>query len=68
MFNSMFNELKEVKYFKEITDFKGLYKCKILQRNKTFQKAGGGGGRGAYLETKRASTIEPFCEWLTFSQ
>ena len=24
MFNSMFNELKEVKYFKEITDFKGL--------------------------------------------
>ena len=27
MFNSMFDELKEVKYFKEITDFKGL-KCK----------------------------------------
>ena len=24
MFNSMFDELKEVKYFKEITDFKGL--------------------------------------------
>ena len=24
MFNNMFNELKEVKYFKEITDFKGL--------------------------------------------
>ena len=24
MFNSMFNELKEVKYFKELTDFKGL--------------------------------------------
>ena len=24
MFNSMFNELKEVKYFKDITDFKGL--------------------------------------------
>ena len=24
MFNSMFNELKKVKYFKEITDFKGL--------------------------------------------
>ena len=24
MFNSMFNELKEVKYFKEMTDFKGV--------------------------------------------
>ena len=24
MFNNMFNELKEVKYFKEITDFNGL--------------------------------------------
>ena len=24
MFNSMFDELKEVKYFKEITDFKNL--------------------------------------------
>ena len=51
MFNSMFDELKEVKYFKEITDFKSVYKCK------TFQKA------EAYLETKRASTMEPFCEY-----
>ena len=25
MFNSKFNELKEVNYFKEITDFKNLY-------------------------------------------
>ena len=24
MFNSMFNELKEVKYFKEMKDFKGV--------------------------------------------
>ena len=24
MFNSMFDELKEIKYFKEITDFKNL--------------------------------------------
>ena len=30
MLNSMFDELKEVKYFKAITDFKSLYKCKIL--------------------------------------
>ena len=24
MFNSMFDELKEIKYFKEVTDFKSL--------------------------------------------
>ena len=30
MFNSMFDELKEVKYFKEIADFESLYKCKIF--------------------------------------
>ena len=29
MFNSMFDELKEVKYFKEVKDFK-ILKCKIL--------------------------------------
>ena len=29
----MFNELKQVKYFKEITNFKG------LKKNKTFEKA-----------------------------
>ena len=28
MFNSMFDELKEVKYFKEITDFKNLITSK----------------------------------------
>ena len=33
MFDNMFNELKVVKYFKEITD------CKILERNhETFQE------------------------------
>ena len=36
MFNSMFDELKEVKYFKEIIDFKNL-KCKILWRKKAFK-------------------------------
>ena len=25
MFNSMFDELKEIKYYKEITDFKSLF-------------------------------------------
>ena len=29
MFNRMFDELKEVKYFKEITDF-NILQCKIL--------------------------------------
>ena len=33
----MLDELKELKYFKEITDFKNL-KCKTLQRNTTFEK------------------------------
>ena len=34
----MLDELKEVKYFKELTDFKNL-RCKILQRNKTFKES-----------------------------
>ena len=32
MFNSMFDELKEVKYFKEITDFKNLMMQNTLQK------------------------------------
>ena len=32
MFNSMFDELKEVKYFKEITDFKNLIMQNTLQK------------------------------------
>ena len=31
----MFNELKEVKYFKEITDFKGLKMYNNLKKQKT---------------------------------
>ena len=31
MFNSMFDELKEVKYFKEITDFKS-FKVKYFKK------------------------------------
>ena len=34
MFNSIFNELKEVKYFKEITDFKGLKMYNNLKKQK----------------------------------
>ena len=50
-------ELKEVKYFKEITDFKNIYcniKCFKEKRLKSLHKA------EAYLEPKRASTMELF--------
>ena len=30
MFKSMFDELKEVKYFEEITDWKSVLSCNIL--------------------------------------
>ena len=51
-------EFKEVKYFKEITDFKSLRMSNTL-KNKTFglQKA------EAYLEPRRISTMELFCEY-----
>ena len=32
MFNSMFNELKEAKHFKEITDFENLILYKTLKK------------------------------------
>ena len=54
--NSMFDELQEVKYFKEIIDFKDL----IIQRNKllkSLQKA------EACLEPKQASIMELFCKY-----
>ena len=54
----MLDELKEVKYFKEITDFKNLRKYfKEIKRLKSFQKA------DVYLEPKQASMIELFCEY-----
>ena len=31
MYNSMFDKLKEVRYFKEITDFKNLIKVRDLK-------------------------------------
>ena len=33
MFNSMFDELKEVKYLKEITDFKNLIMLNTLKKS-----------------------------------
>ena len=59
MFNSMLDELKGVKYFKEKTDFKNLI-YKILWRSKrwkSLQKV------EPYLEPKHASRTELFCEY-----
>ena len=54
----MFDELKEIKYFKEITDFKNeSYNVKYfkeIKRLKSLQKA------EAYLEPKRISAMELF--------
>ena len=50
----MFDELLEVKYFKEITDFKSLQEIKRL---KSLQKA------EAYLEPKVASKMELFSKY-----
>ena len=58
MFNSIFDELKEVKYFKEITDFKSVLMkstlIKEIKRLNYLQKA------EAYLAPKRASICNFF--------
>ena len=55
MFNIMFDKLKEVKYFEEMTDFKNLY-CNLkyfkeITKLQSFQKADG------YLEPKQVSMM-----------
>ena len=60
MFNSKFNELKEVKCFKKITDFKN-HNVDYFQETKrlqSLQKA------EAYLELKHASMVELGCEYI----
>ena len=64
MFNSMFDELKEVKYCKENTDFKSLIVtsynvkyCKEIKRLKDLRNA------EMYLERKRGSTKEFFYKY-----
>ena len=63
MFNSIFDELKVVKYFKKIitlNKFLESYNVKSfkeIKRLKSLQKA------EVYLEPKRASTMELFCEY-----
>ena len=57
MFKSMFDELKKVKYFKEITDFKESFNAKYfkeIKRLRSLPKA------EAYSEPKRASAMELF--------
>ena len=63
MFNSIFDELKVVKYFKKIitlNKFLESYNVKSfkkIKRLKSLQKA------EVYLEPKRACTMELFCEY-----
>ena len=57
MLNSRFDGSKEVKYFKEITDFKNfIIQNTEIKRLQSLQKA------EAYLEPKRISTMELFSE------
>ena len=57
----MFDELKEVKHFNEITSLKNLIMYNSLaeeiKRSKSLQKA------EAYLEPNQASMMELFCEY-----
>ena len=56
MFNTMFGELKEVKYrFHESYDVKYFQEIKRL---KSLQKA------EVYLETKQTSMMELYCEYI----
>ena len=58
----MFDELEEVKYFKEIIDFKSLKMYNDFKEQKVWrslQKA------EAHLKTKRVSTMELFVNILT---
>ena len=63
----MFDELKEVKYFKEVTDFYRVLQCKILLKNKIFKKKKKKKSlqkAEAHLQPKRASTMEHFYEYI----
>ena len=54
----MFDESKEAKYFKEKTGFKNfIIESTLKNRLKSLRK------EEAYFETKRASTMELFCEY-----
>ena len=62
MFNSMFDESKEVKQLTEIADFKNLMMTlkkyfQEIKRLKSLQKA------EVFLEPKQVSMVELFCEY-----
>ena len=56
----MFDELKEVKYFKKETDLKQSYNVKYFNEIKRLKSLPKG---GVYLEPKRASPMEIFSEY-----
>ena len=60
MFNSIFDQLKEVKYFKKKNIFQEFYNVKYfkeIKRLKNLQRA------EAYLEPKQASMMKLFCKY-----
>ena len=60
----MFDELKEVKYIQGITNFRSLivtsYNVKYFKERKRLKNLR---KKEAYLEPKRATTMELFCEY-----
>ena len=63
MFKSMFDELKEVKYLKEVTDFKNVIMYVIVKYFKEIKRLKSLLKAEAYLEPKQASMMELFCEY-----
>ena len=61
MFNSIFHELIKGNTLQEITDFNGFFNVKYLKEIKRFRSLQV--KVVSYLETKRASVMELFCEY-----
>ena len=58
MFRGMFDELKEVKYLKEVTDFKNVIMYVIVKYFKEIKRLKSLLKAEAYLESKQASMME----------
>ena len=63
MFKSMFDELKEVKYLKEVTDFKNVIMYVIVKYFKEIKRLKSLLKAEAYLEPKQASMMDLSCEY-----
>ena len=63
MLKNMFDELKEVKYLKEVTDFKNVIMYVIVKYFKEIKRLKSLLKAEAYLEPKQASMMELFCEY-----